>query len=150
MNNMNIQTLYYDRATGTYYRVIPYGNPPAQTPAQAQVPVQVQTPAQVQNPTQLGANRYAVHTNTGQLPSVTGQIPQPGSVIVNTGDNSGYELPPSSAEMQTEFRQSNISPSELQVINAQTLQQPAQQSIEDIMGEWLAPPFMDGGNNNGK
>lgn len=135
---MNIQTLYYDRATGTYYRVIPYGNPPAQTPAQ------------VQNPTQLGANRYSVHTNTEQLPNVTRQIPQPGSVIVSTDGNSAYELPPSSAEMQTAFRQSNISPSELQVINAQTLQQPAQQSIEDIMGEWLAPPFMDGGNNNGK
>lgn len=144
MNNMNIQTLYYDRATGTYYRVIPYGNPPAQTRAQ------VQTPAQVQTITQLGANRYAVHTNTEQLPAVTGQIQQPGSVIVSTGGNSSYELPLSSAEMQTAFRQSNISPSELQVINAQTLQQPAQQSIEDIMGEWLAPPFMDGGNNNGK
>lgn len=144
MNNMNIQTLYYDRATGTYYRVIPYGNPPAQTPAH------VQTPAQVQTTTQLGANRYAVNTNTEQLPTVTGQIPQPGSVIVSTGGNSSYELPPSSAEMQTAFRQSNISPSELQVINAQTLQQPAQRPIEEIMGEWLAPPFMDGGNNNGK
>lgn len=144
MNNMNIQTLYYDRATGTYYRVIPYGNPPAQASAQ------VQTPAQVQTTTQLGANRYAVHTNTGQIATATGQITQPGSVIVSTGGNSSYELPPSSAEMQTEFRQSNISPSELQVINAQTLQQPAQQSIEDIMGEWLAPPFMDGGNDNGK
>lgn len=149
MSNINIHTLYFDRATGTYYRVIPYGNPPAQiqTPAPVQTPTPAQTPVPVQTPTQIGATRYAASpASAGQFPIVTGQIPQAGNTIVSVDGNSVYELPPSSTEMQTAFRQSNISPSELQVINAQTLQQPAQQSIEDIMGEWIAPPFSEGGN----
>ena len=115
----NIQTLFYDRATGNYYRVVPFGNPPAQTAAQVQQ-VPAQTEAQVQ-----------------QVPAQTAaQVQQVTSV-------------PVAATMQTDFRQSNLSPYDIQVMNVQTMQQPVQQSIEELMGEWLAPPYKEV-ENNGK
>lgn len=143
-----IKKLYYDRSSGNYYEVIPYGQ---KAQASEPTPPNPQNTVQVhyQQPTQLQFDKQKVDTNTAYgnfFPS-----PQDSASMYINSMVAQFR-----AQLENAYRQSMTNtqqdvqiPLDQQLLeyykgNIQNNTQPQAQSPEEILGEIVAPPFEEG------